>query len=298
MLTAPCDESRTARCRAACHQPTAGPWKLSPGIAKRHNLGARSPEQRADSGAVVGKKALSGVPPVPSGGNRSAIGAHSLIGSRYGLLRMEESGHAPKSTQSGGTGRRRRCQSRLPISARASDRRRGQRAREDCKGRVAPLVGSEGQSGGSTIGDGLWRVQVVGREQPTVEKASLNTGLLSDSIQAITEDREGNIWIGTTGGLQRLTERTVTPVVTIGWVTALDAGAKTLWAGTSNGLFRLNSGSDRWRRELKQPADLWVRSAQRVDRGTLQVRRMPLLTSEWRAVSSPCPFQRACRSDR
>src|SRR4029077_14322794 len=119
----------------------------------------------------------------------------------------------------------------------------------------------------ATIGEGLWRVQVDGREQPTVEKASLDTGLLSDSIQAITEDREGNIWIGTTGGLQRLTERMVTPVANIGWVTALDAGAGTLWAGTSNGLFRLNSGSDRWRREPRQPVDLWVRSVHEDRRG-------------------------------
>jgi signal transduction histidine kinase/ligand-binding sensor domain-containing protein len=123
----------------------------------------------------------------------------------------------------------------------------------------------------ATIGEGLWRVRIDGSGRPTVEKASLNTGLLSDSVEAIAEDREGNIWIGTTGGLQRLTERSFTPVASIGYVTALDSDATTVWAGTNNGLYRLTSDSDHWRRELKQPADLWVRSVHVDRRGTLWV---------------------------
>jgi signal transduction histidine kinase len=120
----------------------------------------------------------------------------------------------------------------------------------------------------ATFGEGLWRVQIDGREQPTIEKASLNTGLLSDSVEAILEDREGNIWIGSTGGLQRLTERTFTPVANIGWVVALDTDDKTVWAGTNNGLFRLMPGTDQWRRE---PSELWVRSVHVDRRGTLWI---------------------------
>jgi ligand-binding sensor domain-containing protein len=139
-----------------------------------------------------------------------------------------------------------------------------------------------------TIGEGLWRVQIDGRGQPTVEKASLNTGLLSDSVEAIAEDREGNIWIGTTGGLQRLTERTFTPVANIGLVTALDSDA-TVWAGTNNGLYRLTADNNHWLREPKQPADLWVRSVHVDRRGTLWVGsiRMLFRMSERRLERAP-----------
>jgi signal transduction histidine kinase len=123
----------------------------------------------------------------------------------------------------------------------------------------------------ATIGEGLWRVQLDGGGRPIVEKGSLNTGLLSDSVDAIAEDREGNIWIGSTGGLQRLTERTFTPVANIGLVTSLDSDATTLWAGTNNGLYRLTADRDHWLREPKQPADFWVRSVHVDRRGTLWV---------------------------
>jgi signal transduction histidine kinase/ligand-binding sensor domain-containing protein len=123
----------------------------------------------------------------------------------------------------------------------------------------------------ATNGQGLWRVRLDETEQQTVEKASVNTGLLGDSIRAILEDREGNIWIGTTGGLQRLTERTFTPVANIAGVNALATDSKTVWAATNNGLFSLTSDSARWRREPRQPMDLWARSVH-VDRsGTLWV---------------------------
>ena len=215
------------------------------------------------------------VSPAPFAVMVRAIGAHLWIGSKYGLYKwIEESDTFQKVLDLGALDVAEDASQRLWIT----DFSQGFRPATGAA-RTGGLQGTglrllsdrRGNLWVATIGEGLWRVQVVGRAQPTVEKASLNTGLLSDSIQAITEDREGNIWIGTTGGLQRLTERTVTPVANIGWVTALDAGAGTLWAGTSNGLFRLNSGSDRWRREPRQPADLWVRSVHADRRGTLWV---------------------------
>src|SRR4029077_6692935 len=48
--------------------------------------------------------------------------------------------------------------------------------------------------------------------------------------------------------------------------------------GSNNGLFRLTSDSERWLREPKQPADLWVRSIH-VDR------RGPLWVGSARALS-------------
>lgn len=215
------------------------------------------------------------VSPAPSAVLARAIGDDVWIGSKYGLYRwIEESDTFHKVLNLGALDVAEDASRRLWITDFSQGFRPATGAARSggLQGTGLRLLSDRrGNLWVATIGEGLWRVQVVGREQPTVEKASLNTGLLSDSIQAITEDREGNIWIGTTGGLQRLTERTVTPVANIGWVTALDAGAETLWAGTSNGLFRLNSGSDRWRREPKQPADLWVRSVHTDRRGTLWV---------------------------
>jgi signal transduction histidine kinase/ligand-binding sensor domain-containing protein len=204
-----------------------------------------------------------------------AIGDHVWIGSRYDLYQwIEESDTFQKVLNLGAVDVAEDASQRLWIT----DFNQGFRLATGA-GRTAGLQGTglrllsdrRGNLWVATIGEGLWRVQIDGREQPIVEKASLNTGLLSDSIQAITEDREGNIWIGTTGGLQRLTERTFTPVANVGWVTALEADARTVWAGTNNGLFRLTSGSDRWRREPKQPSELWVRSVHVDRRGALWV---------------------------
>src|SRR5262249_9025502 len=95
---------------------------------------------------------------------------------------------------------------------------------EEFQGRGVRLLSDRrGNLWVATIGEGLWRVRIDASGRRTIEKASLNTGLLSDSVEAIIEDREGNIWIGTTGGLQRLTERSFTPVANIGYVTALDS---------------------------------------------------------------------------
>ena len=54
----------------------------------------------------------------------------------------------------------------------------------------------------------------------TVRRAVTRTGLSSDSVQAIFEDRDGNLWVGTTGGLHRLTRRKLTPIDDIGAVLA------------------------------------------------------------------------------
>jgi len=93
----------------------------------------------------------------------------------------------------------------------------------------------------ATIGEGLWRTRAGSADsQPVLEKASLYSGLLSDSVQSVIEDREGSIWVGTTGGLHKLTERKVTPIVNIGLAIAVEStGQGGVWAGTGNGLVRL-----------------------------------------------------------
>ena len=55
--------------------------------------------------------------------------------------------------------------------------------------------------------DELRRVEDAYHE---VELVTRRDGLAANAVRALFEDREGNIWIGMTGGLTRLSERKVT----------------------------------------------------------------------------------------
>lgn len=93
-----------------------------------------------------------------------------------------------------------------------------------------------------TRGQGLWRVRMseLGASA-IVETASVKSGLTANGIWTAFEDREGNLWVGTQLGLNRLTPHTVTPVE-LGIVRAVEAGDGTVWAGTARGLVRLTDG--------------------------------------------------------
>jgi len=72
----------------------------------------------------------------------------------------------------------------------------------------------------SSIGDGLRRIAYPGRFSgqhiaqfgPQAEQFTKKDGLSHDYVMAALEDREGNIWFGTSGGLDRFRESKVTPV--------------------------------------------------------------------------------------
>jgi signal transduction histidine kinase/ligand-binding sensor domain-containing protein len=104
------------------------------------------------------------------------------------------------------------------------------------------LSDSRGNIWTGTFGDGLWRT----RDGKVVERATLRTGLSSDSVLALAEDRDGNIWVGTTAGLHRLTPRRLTPAENIGFVLAVEpAAGGGMWVGTTTGIFRAHSAFDR-----------------------------------------------------
>src|SRR4029077_10372731 len=94
-----------------------------------------------------------------------------------------------------------------------------------------------------------------------------------DSIQSLLEDREGNIWIGTTAGLQRLTERKMTPVVNLGLVTSIEAtGDSGVWVGTGDAVIRLSPDATDWKQDrLANPVTPYVRALHRDGRGTLWI---------------------------
>lgn len=91
-----------------------------------------------------------------------------------------------------------------------------------------------------TPGQGVLRLRPIGRRYEGLEQVTRKEGLAANAVRALFEDREGNIWIGMTGGLTRLSERTVTSLAEGEAVSALiatDDGS--IWVGTNAGLIRL-----------------------------------------------------------
>ena len=107
----------------------------------------------------------------------------------------------------------------------------------------------------ATIGQGLWRVR---REGKAASVARL-PGLLSDSVQIVLEDREGNIWAGTTGGLHRLSRRRLTPM-NVGFVTVTTHTQNTAWVGTWSGLVELTLRNTEWVEEHRGSPNEFVRA--------------------------------------
>jgi len=101
----------------------------------------------------------------------------------------------------------------------------------------------------ATYGAGLWRVSLDSDSaQQVVYRAGLRTGLSSDLIQTVFEDRDGNIWVGTTTGVVKFSRDHDR------WAAAqivshrpdvrslYDDQHGTLWIGATEGLFRLSGG--------------------------------------------------------
>jgi signal transduction histidine kinase/ligand-binding sensor domain-containing protein len=121
----------------------------------------------------------------------------------------------------------------------------------------------------ATFGHGLWQARPDGT---VIGRASLRSGLSNDTVLSLFEDRDGNIWVGTTSGFHRFTERTLTPVDDVGFVLAIaPAGADAMWAGTSNGVVRATTRDGAW---LPQPVGTPkpdIRTFYRQDDGTLWI---------------------------
>jgi ligand-binding sensor domain-containing protein/two-component sensor histidine kinase len=96
----------------------------------------------------------------------------------------------------------------------------------------------------ATRGQGLWHIaDPGGGGTPAV--ISSRDGLVNDAVHAILEDRDGNIWVGTPAGLQRLSPHRVVPIRDLGVVRVLEAQPDgSVWVGTSHGLSQV-SGTTR-----------------------------------------------------
>ena len=124
----------------------------------------------------------------------------------------------------------------------------------------------------ASIGEGLLRISANRSRPPTIERATLQTGLLTDSVQSLFEDREGNLWAGTTVGLHRLTRQKLTSMPNVGLVTTAAAtGDGDIWAGTNYGLVRFSLANGAWQPRRLQGPTVYVTGLLREPDGTLWI---------------------------
>ena len=140
----------------------------------------------------------------------------------------------------------------------------------------------------ATTGQGVWRIRAT-TVAPMVERLTAQTGLSSDVVQAIVEDREGNIWVGTMLGLHSLTPQQLTPMAPDALVQAvLPDPDGSVWVGTTNGVMQFHNEDGAWQqRRVSDDGDVqslfrdvsgrtWARTSRGLrafDRGRISERR-------------------------
>ncbi|MFN7916410.1 MAG: two-component regulator propeller domain-containing protein [Vicinamibacterales bacterium] len=96
-----------------------------------------------------------------------------------------------------------------------------------------------------TGGQGLFRLQ-FGEGASTnvvVERTSTATGMSDDGVTDFEEDRDGNIWVATRDGLNRLTPHRMTPITDVGVVTAVAATPDgRIWVGSADDVVSFEDG--------------------------------------------------------
>jgi len=95
-----------------------------------------------------------------------------------------------------------------------------------------------------TGGQGLWRIREQPAGPPLVQRASTLTGFVGDGVGALFEDRDGNIWAGTTQGLNRASPRKIVQIIDQGLVLAIERNRSgDVWAATADGVVELTAAA-------------------------------------------------------
>jgi signal transduction histidine kinase/ligand-binding sensor domain-containing protein len=94
-----------------------------------------------------------------------------------------------------------------------------------------------------TLGQGLWRVRPGGAGGAfVIERTTELTGLSSDGVISLMEDRDGNLWVGTSEGLNRLVPRRILRITDLGLVTGVESAPEgQVWVGTIDELIRFSA---------------------------------------------------------
>jgi ligand-binding sensor domain-containing protein/two-component sensor histidine kinase len=111
---------------------------------------------------------------------------------------------------------------------------------------TALLVDRSGDLWIGTAGDGLIRRRVNSDFSAVAERFGRAHGLLPGFVHSVFQDRVGSIWVGTRGGLSRLTATSITPITaSLDGVddpfvyAALSSRDGALWLGTGQGAVRI-----------------------------------------------------------
>jgi signal transduction histidine kinase/ligand-binding sensor domain-containing protein len=124
----------------------------------------------------------------------------------------------------------------------------------------------------ASIGEGLLRITSSASGTPIVERATLQTGSPIDSVQSLLEDREGNLWAGSTVGLHRLTRQKLMSMPNVGLVTtAAAADHGDIWAGTNYGMVRFAAIDRTWQPQRLPGPTVYVTTLLRQADGTLWI---------------------------
>ncbi len=136
---------------------------------------------------------------------------------------------------------------------------------------VSLLHDREGNLWVATIGQGLWQVQRSSDSStPTLRRATLRTGMLSDEGIAFFEDRAGNIWVGANQGLNRLTPLKMSHVVDIGVTQNIAIGGDgTVWTGTASRFIAIAPGIGNVAGKLRVIGSTPVRTVHAARDGTI-----------------------------
>jgi signal transduction histidine kinase/ligand-binding sensor domain-containing protein len=119
------------------------------------------------------------------------------------------------------------------ASRRRSEHGRGNRLLHDHRGNLWI----------ATLGQGLWFVPGDGLPPQVI---GIHNGLSNDTVRTLFEDRNGDVWVGTTVGLHRFARRRVTPFTGLGVVSSVEADRRgTVWVGTTSGLVQISSSGRR-----------------------------------------------------
>ena len=104
--------------------------------------------------------------------------------------------------------------------------------------------------------EGLFRIY-----EGKVERYTETDGLSNEIVLSLLEDKEGNIWVGTDGGLDRFREYKVTRIsrregISSSGVNSVFASREGdgVWIGTVNGLDRVDGGKDGHLRQAQRIA--------------------------------------------
>jgi ligand-binding sensor domain-containing protein/two-component sensor histidine kinase len=121
----------------------------------------------------------------------------------------------------------------------------------------------------ATLGQGLWFVPAAGQAPQVV---GIHNGLSNDTVRTLFEDRNGDVWAGTTVGLHRFARRRVTPITDLDVVSAVEPDPQGgVWVGTAVGLVRLTDTGRRHYGVVDGLPNPQVRALHRDRSGTLWV---------------------------